>query len=54
MNYGLWLHLPALIDLSAPMIANALLSDVQNMITLAFVGRIGAKYMGAYVLGNML
>lgn len=41
--------------LSIPMIGNAILSQMINLITMLYVGRIdGALYMGAATLGNML
>lgn len=44
-----------LTSLSIPMIGNAILSQMINLITMLYVGRIdGAVYMGAATLGNML
>lgn len=41
--------------LSIPMIGNAILSQMIDLITMLYVGRInGALYMGAATLGNML
>jgi Na+-driven multidrug efflux pump len=44
-----------LATLSIPMIGNAILSQMINLITMLYVGRLdGAVYMGAATLGNML
>ena len=44
-----------LASLSIPMIGNAILSQMINVVTMLYVGRIdGALYMGAATLGNML
>jgi Na+-driven multidrug efflux pump len=45
----------SLVCLSIPMIGNAILSQMINLVTMLYVGRIdGAMYMGAATLGNML
>ncbi len=51
----MWERLKQLVSLSLPMIGNAILSQMINLITMLYVGRIdGALYMGAATLGNML
>lgn len=47
-------HLNSLFSLAFPLIANALITEAQFMITMSYIGRIGTLEMGAYVLGNML
>jgi Na+-driven multidrug efflux pump len=48
-------RITSLASLSIPMIGNAILSQMINLITMLYVGRLdGAIFMGAATLGNML
>lgn len=50
-----YIHIKLLADLSLPMIANALIQEIQYAINMIFVGQLGnAQYLGAATLGNML
>ena len=50
----LFLHLPALVSLAAPLILSAMLQQAAQITTFLFVGRLDSTAMGAYALGNML
>jgi hypothetical protein len=50
----LWAHTNSLFSLAFPLIANALITEAQYVITMSYIGRIGTEELGAYVLGNML